>query len=1291
MWGVVLGRRYRVAEPLGHGGMGSVYRAYDRLRGEWVALKRISRRYQDATVRALRTGTTETMATLLSPGQAAAVREPRPAAPDPDPTTEIPTELDDEDDLFTAELTRRAARAVVREPGPHSTTRFRLALAHEFRTLASLHHPNIIRVLDCGFDEEQLPFFTMELLPAARSFRQAGEGRSLDARVQLVAQLLRALAYLHRHGVLHRDLKPSNVLCVGDVVKVLDFGVATPVAGIRDIAGTVDYMAPEVLLGVPPTAASDLYAVGVMAYELLVGEYPFDRSEQSRLLREILGPEADRPLPLHVRRLLASTRSMQASPESPEPEAVRPAEPRERARWDGLRTLPPALRAYLRRLLSRDADGRFGTAEHALAALAEAAGTPLPVDTETTRESHLRAARLVGRDAELQALSAAMDAAQAGQGGLILLGGESGVGKTRILDEARVIAMVRGMIVLGGSTAESGGAAYQVFLEPLRPLCLYGAIGDAEAAVLRPLLPGLPALLGRAIGDAPVLDPQATQSRLRGTIESVLLHQDAPILLALEDLHHADTESVALLGRVALEARTRPVLILATYRDDERPRLPEELPHARLLRVPRLPAAAIEQLCAQMLGDAAHRPEVLRLLERESEGNVFLLVEAARALAERLRAGGRADAAGLAQGLLTDRMAALLQRRLQRLPAAALPTLRLAALWGRELDLRLLAELEPGLGRWLRVCEEAAVVTLHQGRWQFAHDKLREAVLSSLPPPGSDARRALHRQVAEALERACGEAPAAAAALARHWSAADVPARAVRHARRAAEQALSTGAIQDAIEHLERTRALQARLGPGALDRLERAQVLRLLATALCSCGRLKECAAVLEEASALLGTPVPRGALEYVRALAPEVARFVRARLDPGGGPGARRAEADPEAAEQLALLRGAGEVYFWMSEPGKIVLANLRGLNLAEALGERATAALYSGVLGFVLDRAGRSRLSQYFLRSAAALIPGADPATLLSYLRLLGSLHMEHGRMEAALDAYGRATELARSVGDEASVLFGMHAQACLCFVWGDDTGAQTGLASLYSGAERAGNAVYRVWSRGVQGAIFLRQRRLPEARTLLDEAEALARAELDAVARCFVLATRARCLLVQGEADAAWTLAREASALAATIRLPTLMMLEAYAALIESGLALDAAGYLYGRPLVELIRTNLRALHGAARLAEPWQARAATLAGRWALQRGLGPLARAPLERGLRTATRFGLRFDQGLAHAALARLWRGSWHPGDAASRSEAAHRDAARLLFTQCGARLYLDEIDGPDGPQGAGGTPAGP
>src|SRR5258706_7994953 len=225
----VLGRRYRLQDRLGAGGMGAVYRAYDRLTGEWIALKRVL------------------------------------AA--------------DEDIVFTSS---------------HRSVDLRVALAQEFQWLASLRHPYIIAVLDYGFDSERQPYFTMELLNGAQTIREAARSIPRDEQLALFVQVLQALTYLHRRGIIHRDIKPGNVLVTNNQARVLDFGLSVRMSTeSAESSGTLAYMAPELLMGEPATISSDLYALGIIAYEVFAGQHPFDVKSLTILTEQILREPPD--------------------------------------------------------------------------------------------------------------------------------------------------------------------------------------------------------------------------------------------------------------------------------------------------------------------------------------------------------------------------------------------------------------------------------------------------------------------------------------------------------------------------------------------------------------------------------------------------------------------------------------------------------------------------------------------------------------------------------------------------------------------------------------------------------------------------------------------------------------------------------------------------------------------------------------------------------------------------------------------------------------------------------------
>src|SRR5258708_10726350 len=207
----IMDQRYSLQEQLGKGGMGVVYRAFDHLEGRYVDLKRI----------------------------------------DVDP--------------LTLEMNPLAA----------SPRYQHMLLAHEFRTVAALRHPNIISVLDYGFSSKRQPFVVMELLEAPQTMIQASGPVDYRGKIDLLIQLLQAMIYLQHHGILHRDLKPNNVLVnQAGQVQVLDFGLAVKAGEHQEQAGTVHYMAPEVLALETAVAASGLFAVGVIAFALVAGTRP---------------------------------------------------------------------------------------------------------------------------------------------------------------------------------------------------------------------------------------------------------------------------------------------------------------------------------------------------------------------------------------------------------------------------------------------------------------------------------------------------------------------------------------------------------------------------------------------------------------------------------------------------------------------------------------------------------------------------------------------------------------------------------------------------------------------------------------------------------------------------------------------------------------------------------------------------------------------------------------------------------------------------------------------------------
>ncbi len=211
-----------------------------------------------------------------------------------------------------------------------------------------------------------------------------------------------------------------------------------------------------------------------------------------------------------------------------------------------------------------------------------------------------------------------------------------------------------------------------------------------------------------------------------------------------------------------------------------------------------------------MLGKAGRRDQVVELLQRETEGNVFFLIEVVRALAEEV---GQLDMIGmvtLPQHILTGGIQQIVARRLALVSAEVQKLLQAAAVIGRELDMPLLRVLDPHMipEQWLEACSNAVILEVQQERWRFVHDKLREGLLLSL---AADARADLHRRIALAIETVYPDAPDQNAVLAYHWAAAGDTHKERHYAALAGEQALNNGVYRDAKTLLERSLALTDR------------------------------------------------------------------------------------------------------------------------------------------------------------------------------------------------------------------------------------------------------------------------------------------------------------------------------------------------------------------------------------------------------------------------------------------------------------------------------------------------
>ena len=695
-----------------------------------------------------------------------------------------------------------------------------IALAREFQTLASLRHPNIISVLDYGFHndiQETRPYFTMTLLHNAKNIIEASANINSEGKLHLLIQVLQALEYLHQRGIIHHDLKPANILVDNEQIKLLDFGLAMSPGDSIGVMGTLPYMAPEVLREEKITLLSDLYAVGVIAYELFAGFHPFNVKNIQKLIQDILINHPDTEpfendyfpneiVPISSNFNLASTVIV-------DPEELNILH----NQVDEMSNAPISasqssatnkLGQIIFRLLSKNPSDRYPSANAVLKELYALTNSSIILETPEIRESFLQAASFVGREKEQKTLEDAVQKTkQFLEGSAWLVGGESGVGKTRLLNEIRVYAMVHGVLVVTGQGVREGGLPYQLWRDVIRRLCINVELTDLEASVLKAVVPDIEDLLSRKVDDAPVLQSKENQIRLINILKQVIIRYGQPLLLLLEDIQWG-AESLAILQAVVEICQEAPVMILASFRDDEASDVPQKAPNMEFIRLERLNRTEISLLSQAILGDLGQNQAIIELLHQETEGNVFFVIETVRELAEHAGKLSNIRTMELPTSIFPNGIKDIVQRRLQNIDMKDLYLLQIAAVLGRELDMEFFAKVvaaidanqQQYINQWLITCTSESLIEAHGEEWHFTHDKFRQEILNQIP---TTRRRYLHEQVALMLEQQMDNEQSYAATLAYHWHMANNLEKEAHYTSIAATKAAQQG-VTKAAEMLER-------------------------------------------------------------------------------------------------------------------------------------------------------------------------------------------------------------------------------------------------------------------------------------------------------------------------------------------------------------------------------------------------------------------------------------------------------------------------------------------------------
>ena len=829
-------------------------------------------------------------------------------------------------------LDRDIAFALIKTEGLDDAGRQRLK--REAQAMGKLgDHPHIVPVYDIGNEpplplgegrgEGSQPYIVTQLMTGGdvEGLLDKAEGRRLplEQALRLGDEVCRALEYAHGHGIVHRDLKPGNVwltaplspLPLGEgpgdgVAKIGDFGLAVSLDRSRltqqgTMVGTVSYMAPEQAMGGAPDPRSDLYSLGAMLYELITGRPPFIGDESVAIITQHLNvppvsptwhnPDCPPALEALILRLLEKDL------------ARRPGSAREvrealgHISAAGVRPHPPS---------AASPRGRGDTSPRPLGeAPTSTSGAPLgsregqgegeahAADASRALDSPLYRRTFVGREAELRQLQTAFDAALSGQGGLLMVVGEPGIGKTALCEQLATYVAVRGGKALVGHCYEEGSLSlpYLPFVEALRsyvlarePDSLKQELGTGAADVarivseIRDRVPELGSV-GARHASPEAGDPEDERWRLYQSVTGFLRNAAGvqPLLLVLEDLHWADSGTLDFLLHLSRNLAGARLVVVGTYRDIEVDRAhPLSAALAELRRgqsfgrvvLRGLTTEEVSRMLNALTGQEV-RWSLAEAIHRQTEGNPLFIQEVLRYLVEEglitheggrwRRAGDAPPELGIPEGLRD-----VIGKRLSRLGPECNQQLTLAAVIGRDFRLDVLQ-------RVAGVTEEALFAPLQEAlrvgvleersqvgatvSYRFTHAFFRQTLYEETIAPR---RIRLHQQVARALEQVhARRLEEHAAELAEHFCHSSDPAdlsKAVSYGELAAKRATSVYAYGEAVRLLEQALKVQEVLDPN--DAAKHCDLLLALGTAQMPLGEPKQVADVTaEEAYTLAAT----------------------------------------------------------------------------------------------------------------------------------------------------------------------------------------------------------------------------------------------------------------------------------------------------------------------------------------------------------------------------------------------------------------------------------------------------
>lgn len=662
-------------------------------------------------------------------------------------------------------------------------------------------------------------------------------------------------------------------------------------------------------------------------------------------------------------------------------------------------------------------------------------------------------APMVGRTTERMALAGRLQLLLGGQGGAVLIEGEAGLGKSRLVEDLLEQAGQLGIeSLVGAADAVEKSTPYHAWRPVFTTLLGWGEEGVRSSGVrlkllsqlgldndaVLPLLPLLDAILPLELDESEVTRQMTGQARADNTRDLLLrmltaASEKTPKLVVLEDAHWLDTASWALALLAA--QRLKRVLLVITTRPLSDP-LPAEytqllkLPGQQVLKLAALSPEATLTLVCQRLGVAEIPAPVAGLIRAKAEGNPFFSEELAFALRDtgilRIDAGmcRLAEGAGDLSGInIPDTVQGVITSRIDRLSPPQQLTLKAASVIGRTFDYPTLHSIYPletdraTLPEHLRALDRLDLTDLEaetpHTTYIFKHIITREVAYNLMLYAQ---RQSLHQAIAEWYEASYpDDLPLYAELLAHHWQAAEVPAKALTHLERAGDQALESYANEEAIRFYEQALALMAPLQP-PVPAAHRARLELRLGEAYANAAQNAPGRAHLEQGLALLGQPAPASPVQTALSLIGQLGRQFLHRLWPRYFIGRARPDQRATLLEAARTYERLTEVYYFANETLLALDASIRSLNLAEAAGPSPELARAYAPVGAILGFIPLHGLAQRYCQRALEMARPLNDLSARAWVAMVtGVYYAGLGHWATARGLLDEVLEISARLGD------------------------------------------------------------------------------------------------------------------------------------------------------------------------------------------------------------------------------------------------------------------------------------